>query len=419
MSKLKYPVMAMVSITWLFFTMKLHAQTTDTTKKFTLDDSSTRPHPFQYDKDSGLQYKNGDFTLTTWAYAEGLFSPGDYSAFRRVRQGMEFRLPAYNFRISGNRYRTVLFYEVDFTDNKFFQATKRFKDWENLFIAFQNADDPNKFRILFGENTHVFSREDNLSSGNLVTINRSLILEEHGSVNNFGTQWGLQIQKQINPTVFLQFAMQDNRGSMNTDTPRYQFWKDIAIKVTKTFIQPTDKSPERLNVGVAIDRTTDITNRSFVLVSAINQVSLGSTPATGNKFSFENNLDYTNKLGKHLYTFEYETIYSRYSDQGLNVAGGYAMLQFQLFDEENTGDLVPFVRYDLVNLSNRVSAATEQAVRLGINYNLPFTHKLVNFHVEYAKHLLNGSSQIISPGQQNFDEFRFEFRVNAARYLRF
>lgn len=95
------------------------------------------------------------------------------------------------------------------------------------------------------------------------------------------------------------------------------------------------------------------------------------------------------------------------------------MLQFQLFDKESTGDLVPFAMYDLVNLSNRVQTATEQAIRLGFNYNLPFTHKLVNFHVEYAKHFLNGSSQIISPGQRNFDEFRFEFRVNVARYLRF
>ncbi|MCO5950862.1 hypothetical protein [Mucilaginibacter flavidus] len=419
MGKFKYLLAGVLSIPLLFFSLLLQAQTADTTKKITISDSAARPHPFQYDKDSGLQYKRGDFTLTTWAYAEGLFSPGDYSAFRRVRQGMEFKLPAYNLRINGNRYRTVLFYEVDFTDNKFFQATKRFKDWENLFIAFQNADDPNKFRILFGENTHILSREDNLSSGNLPTINRSLILEEHGSVNNFGVQWGLQIQKQINPTMFLQFAMQDNRGSMNTDTPRYQFWKDIAVKVTKTLITSTDKNPERLNLGIAIDRTADITNRSFVLASAINQLSLGSTPATGNKLSFENNLDYTNCLGKHLYTFEYETIYSRYSDQGLNVAGGYAMLQFQLFDKANAGDLVPFARYDLVNLSNRVQAATEQAVRLGFNYNLPFKHKLVNFHLEYAKHFLNGSSQIINPGQRNFDEFRFEFRVNAARYLRF
>lgn len=281
MGRFKYWIAVVLSVPLLFFSLLLHAQTADTTKKVTFTDSATRPHPFQYDKDSGLQYKQGDFTLTTWAYAESLFSPGDYPAFRRVRQGMEFKLPAYNFRINGEKYRTVLFYEVDFTDNKFFQATKRFKDWENLFISFQNADDPNKFRILFGENTHILSREDNLSSGNLPTINRSLILEEHGSVNNFGVQWGLQIQKQINPTMLLQFAMQDNRGSMNTDTPRYQFWKDIAVKVTKTLITPTGKCPERLNVGIAIDRTADITNRSFVFASAINQVSLGTHPLPG------------------------------------------------------------------------------------------------------------------------------------------
>ena len=419
MRKVKYSVTFVLSMALLYFSGILHAQTTDTTKKIVYSDSATRPNPFRYDKDSGIQYKKGDFTLTTWAYAEGLFSPSDYSAFRRVRQGMEFKLPAYNFRISGNKYMTVFFYEVDFTDNKFFQATKRFKDWENLFIAFQNADDPNKFRIVFGENTHILSREDNLSSGNLPTINRSLIIEEHGSVNNFGVQWGLQVQKQINSNTFLQFAMQDNRGSMNSDTPRYQFWKDIAIKATKTFIQPTDKTPERLNVGLAIDRTADITNRSFVLASAINQVPLGSTPATGTKYSLEHNLDYTNSMGKHLYTIEYEVIYSHYAIQQLNVTGGYAQFQYQLFDSNNSVDLVPFIRYDLVNLSNRADAATEQAVRLGLNYNLPFTHKLVNFHVEYAKHILNGSSQIITAPGQNFDEFRFELRVSLTRYLRF
>ena len=206
---------------------------------------------------------------------------------------------------------------------------------------------------------------------------------------------------------------------MNQDTARFQFWNDIAVKATKTFIASTDKNPQKLNIGFAVDDTRDIKNRSFTLTSIINQVALGSTPATGNKLTLENNLDYTNTLGKHLYTFEYETIYSRYSDQGLNVAGGYAMLQFELFDKESIGDLVPFARYDLVNLSNRVQAATEQSVRFGFNYNLPFTHKFVNFHVEYAKHFLSGSSQIINSGQGNFDEFRFEFRVNAARYLRF
>ncbi len=402
----------------LFCCVRLFAQTPDTAKHVTLKNSAADPHPFKYDQDAGFQYRKGDFLLTTWAYAEGLFSPGDYSAFRRLRQGMEFKLPAYNIRINDNRYRTVLFYEIDFTDNDFFRATKKFKNWENLFLTFQNTDDPNRFRILFGENTHIFSREDNLSSGNLPTINRSLILEEHGSVNNFGTHWGLQIQKQMSKTIFLQFGLQDNRGSLNTDKPRFQFWKGQSIKITKSLIQPFDKNYERLNLGLALDRTTGITNRNFTLASAINQIALGNTPATGNKMSLENNLDYTNIIGKHLYSLEYEVIYSYYSEQKLNVSGGYMQFQFLLFSSNRSGELVPLVRYDKVNLSNRVSA-TEQAFRLGFNYNLPFTHNLVNFHVEYATHFLSGSTQIITIPKRTFNELRFELRINTTRYVRF
>ena len=116
---------------------------------------------------------------------------------------------------------------------------------------------------------------------------------------------------------------------------------------------------------------------------------------------------------------EYEAIYSNYSDQKLNVIGGYAQLQFQVFDKKQFGDFVPFVRYDLVNLTNPTASATEQAIKLGINYNLPFTNKLVNFHLEYAHHLLNGSPAIITTTDKRFDEFRLELRVNATRYLRF
>ena len=406
-------------VIFLLYSITIYAQADTTQKKITHSNNSISPQPFQYAKDAGLQYKNGDFTWTTWAYAERLSGGGNVAAWRRVRQGMEFKFPAYHFLINGNKFRTAFMYEVDFTDNNFFKATKKFKDWENLFISFQNADDPNKFRIVFGENTHILSREDNLSSGNLPAINRSLILEQHGSVNNFGVQWGLQLQKQINATTFFQASLQDNRGSMNQDTAHFQFWKDIAVKVTKTLIQSSHENPQRLNIGVAIDHTSNIKFKSFALSSAINQIPLGSTPATGNKLTLENNADYTNKTGKHFYSAEYEIIYSKYSDQKLNVAGGYALLQYQLFDGNKSGDLVPFLRYDVVNLSSPTSSAQEQAVRAGINYNLPFTHKLVNFHVEYAHHFLNGSANILSLPKNNFDEFRLELRVSATRYLRF
>ncbi len=374
---------------------------------------------FNYNQDAGLQYKKNDFQWTTWAFAERLFSSNQLPAWRRVRQGMEFQLPSYPLKISGNKYRSTLFYEVDFTDNNFFQDSKRFKIWENLFVTFQNANDPNKFRILFGENTSILSREDNLSSGNLPTINRSLILEQHGSTNSFGTQWGLQILSQITKKTFLQASMQDNRGSLNQDKPSFQFWNALAIKMTQSLIQPSDKSAEKLNIGIAIDHTRNINNKSFTLTSAINNENLGNALATGNRLTFENNADYTNKIGSHFYTLEYEVIYSNYSNQNLNVSGGYGQIQFQAFDNKKTGDLVPFIRYDLVSLNNQIESATEQAIKLGINYNLPFTNKLINFHIEYAHHKLNGSQSIITKSQNQFDEFRFGIRVNATRYLRF
>ncbi|MBU0695234.1 MAG: hypothetical protein KKE39_01725 [Bacteroidetes bacterium] len=379
--------------------------------------TSDKQTGFHYNPDAGLQYNKRDFQWTTWVFAERLFSPSQKPSWRRVRQGMEFKFPAYNFHINGNKFRTALVYEVDFTDNNFFKDSQRFKIWENLFVSFQNAKDPNRFRILFGENTSILSREDNLSSGNLPTINRSLILEQHGSTNSFGTQWGFQFQSQVSKKTFLQASLQDNRGSLNQDKPRFQFWNGIALKITQSILQPSNSNNHKLNIGLAIDDTRNIKDKSFALASGIYNNFLGSTPATGNKLTFENNADYTNTIGKHFYTLDYEAIYSNYSDQKLDVAGGYGQLQFQVFDKKKFGDLVPFARYDLVKLSNSSVSATEQAIKLGINYNLPFTNKLVNFHLEYAHHLLNGSPTILTTTDKSFDEFRLELRINATRYL--
>lgn len=404
---------------FLLYSFVTYSQVDTTEKKITDTDSSAKPQPFHYNQDAGLQFKKGDFLWTTWAFAERLFSSNQYPVWRRARQGMEFQLPSYPFSIHGNKFRTALVYEVDFTDNNFFIDSKRFKIWENLFVSFQNAKDANKFRILFGENTCILSREDNLSSGNLPTINRSLILEQHGSTNSFGTQWGFQFQSQVSKNTFLQASLQDNRGSLNTDNPYFQFWNAQAIKITESILQPTDSSNHKLNIGFAIDHTGNITDRNFTLATGIDNVTLGTTPATGNKLTFENNLDYTNTIGKHFFTIEYEAIYSNYSDQNLNVAGGYGQLQYQVWDKKQFGDLVPFVRYDLVNLSNPTATATEQAIKLGINYNLPFTNKLLSFHLEYAHHFLNGSETILATTDKTFDEFRFEIRINSTRYLRF
>ena len=401
------------------FCSDIYAQIADTSKTVGFIHSSARPRPFQYDKDAGIRYKKGDFQWTAWGFAERLFGGGVKPSWRRFRQGMEFQFPSYPFTVQGNKFRTAFMYEVDFTDNNFFRDSKRFKLWENLFVTFQDAKDPSKFRILFGENTHILSREDNLSSSNLPTINRSLILEQHGSTNSFGTQWGFQIQKQVRKNTFLQASLQDNSGSLNQDKPMFQFWKGTALKVTQTLLRPVGNNSRKMNVGLAVDYTRDIKDKQFILASGIHQQAIGGTSASGNKLTYENNSDYTNSISKHIYTLEYEAIYSTYSDQKLRVAGGYAQVQYQLFDGKRPGNLVSFIRYDLVNLSNKASSATEQAIKMGINYNLPFTNKLVSFHIEYARHFIRGSSLIIDPGRPNFDEFRFGLRANAARYLRF
>ena len=138
-----------------------------------------------------------------------------------MRQGAEFDFPRFTSSLRG-----ALVYEVDLTNTDFFgdfgnggRLSRR--NFENLFLALQDANDPGRFRILIGENTHILSRDDNLSSGNLPTINRSLILEEHGSVNSFGTQWGVQFQRALSDRVTLMLSAQDNRGSLNAQDPRW------------------------------------------------------------------------------------------------------------------------------------------------------------------------------------------------------
>jgi hypothetical protein len=372
---------------------------------------------FTYDEDAGLQYAYGDFKWTTWAFAERLFWFTGEPSWRRARQGMEIQFPRFEKNIFGSRLRTTVFYEVDFTDNDFFRATGRFKIWENLFVTLQNAEDPNKFRLLFGENTHILSREDNLSSGNLTTINRSLILEEHGSTNNFGTQFGIQFQALVTPQTLLQLSLQDNRGSLNQDEPKYNVLNGFAAKITHAVIQNSSRR-QKLNVGFAADYTKDIGDKKYNLLSAIDLTPLGSAGAAGDKLTLEANADYSGLLFKRGCLLELETIYSHFSGSNLDVAGGYIQAQYLVFDSAGYGDLVPFVRYDIVNVSAGDSNAFQQAFRTGINYNLPYTNKHMNLHFEYAKNSVNGSKKIIT-GDRGSDEFKIELRVSTGRYLRF
>ena len=141
--------------------------------------------------------------------------------------------------------------------------------------------------------------------------------------------------------------------------------------------------------------------------------------ATGNKLTGEADIAYTFPLRGRATTIEGEAIYSRFSASRSDVGGGYAMVQFSLFDAPHTGDLDLFARFDVVSLGidSIAGRATQQAVRAGVNYNLPYTSKLANLHLEYAHNTLTGPAAIVTdfhPG----DEFRMVLRVSLQRYLR-
>lgn len=384
------------------------AETGSTTQtKETLKDG------WSYDPDAGLVYRKSDFKLAVAGYGERIFDPDGKDSWRRVRQSLAVEFPRFS-----KKYRTAFVYEVDLTNTNFFRAGAGRKVFENLFFAVQDADDAGKFRALIGENTHILSREDNLSSGNLPTINRSLILEEHGSVNSFGTQFGVQVQKALSPRLSLALSAQDNRGSLNTDNPRYSIGNSLAAKLTGLAIND-EKRGRKLTYGFGVDHTRSIRNRTFTLASAIAAEPLGGTQATGNKLSFESDIAYTDRIKNHSYTLEAEGLFSNFSRSRTNVGGGYAQAQISLFDSEKFGDLDPFLRYDAVRLSRASinGAAWQQAFRAGINYNLPYTRKLVNFHVEYVRNRVRGASEIV-PVNKSFNEFRFELRFSLTRYTR-
>lgn len=370
---------------------------------------------WSYNPDAGFVYQKGDFKWTSWGFGERLFDPNGADAWRRVRQGMEFDMPRFRF---APKYRTAFVYEVDLTDNNFFRTGAKRKIFENLFFAVQDVEDPGKFRALFGENTHIISREDNLSSGNLPTINRSLILEEHGSVNSFGTQFGVALQKALSPRYTLALSAQDNRGSLNQDNPRYAVGNSLAAKLNAVAINEEAKG-RKLTWGVGFDDTRDIRDRTFTLASAIGGEPLGGTEATGNKLSFEGDIAYTARLGSHPYTIEAEGLLSNFSGSKTTVGGGYAQAQVSLFDTEQAGDLDPFVRYDAVVLSRSAinGKALQQAFRAGINYNLPYSKKLVNLHLEYVRNSVSGARAMVTE-ERAFNEFRLELRFNVTRYIR-
>ena len=232
-----------------------------------------------FNPDAGFAYQSGDFKVTTWGFAERIIDPNGPDSFRRFRQGAEFDFP----RVT-ERLRPAFVYEIDLTDTDFFDngfgGREGFgrRNLENAFLALQDVDDPGQFRLLVGEDTHILSRDDNLSSGNLPTINRSLILEEHGSVASFGTQFGLQFQKALSDKLTLQMAAMDNRGSFNQVEPRYQIGNSLSAKLIATPVNDAERGP-KLTLGLAIDNTGDIGDRTFTLATAIGQTPMAGAAA--------------------------------------------------------------------------------------------------------------------------------------------
>ncbi len=369
-----------------------------------------------FEPDAGFVYRSGDFRVVTWGFAERAIDPRGPDYFRRVRQGIEVDLP----RVS-QLLRPAFVYEIDLTNTNFFgdfggaSGHVGRRNFENLFVSLQNPDDPGKFRVLFGQNTHILSREDNLSSGNLPTINRSLILEEHGSVNSFGTQFGIQVQKALSNRVTVQVAALDNRGSLNTPDPRYSVGNSLSGKILFTPMQTDDR---KLTTGVAVDTTGDIRDRAFTLATSIGGRSLGSVPATGRKNSGEADIACTFPWQGRATTWEAEGIYSHFSGSNTYAAGGYTMLQHALIPGAASGDLDVFARYDIVRIGgNAFGHATQQAWRVGLNYNLPGTRRLANLHLEYARNRVSGPSNIVTDNRPGH-EIRAVLRVSLQRYMR-
>ncbi len=371
------------------------------------------PPVLSFNPDAGVVIQSGDFRITAWGYAERLIDPDGKDSWRRVRQGAEFDLP----RITPH-LRAAVVYEVDLTNSNFFRNGPFRRNFENLFVSLQDADDPAKFRLLFGHNTHILSRDDNLSSGNLPTINRSLVLEEHGSAGTFGAQMGFQVQRSLSPTATIQFSLGDNRGSLNAGEYHGSIGRSVAGKVLLTPVNDA-QGGRKLTLGFASDYTSGITNRSFTLGTAIAAAPLGGVPATGGKLTFEADAAYTFRLAGRPTTIEGEVIRSRFSGSRSDVLGGYVMGQVSLFDAPKSGDLDLFLRYDFVSLGQATIAgrARQSAVRAGFNYNLPFTGKLASLHVEYAHNSVSGPAAIVTqvnPG----DEFRIGVRISLQRYQR-
>lgn len=402
------------SALWLVVTAAA-AQTTGTADDATPQLPAPAPvrQGLYFKSDAGIVYQSGDFRFTTWGFAERLIDFDGRDSWRRVRQGAEVDLP----RLS-DHLRVAAVYEIDLVDTDFFRTGPFRRNLENLFVSLQDADDPARFRLLAGHNTSILSRDDNLPSGNLPTINRSLILEEHGSVNSFGPQLGVQVQRLLSSTVTLLASVGDNRGSFNAADVKSAIGRALAAKLVVTPVSD-DKRGRKLSLGFGVDRTTGIRDHVFTLAAAIALAPIGGVPATGTKTSGEADIAYVFPVAGHPVTLEAEGIYSRFSESRSDVYGGYAMVQASVFDRPDVGDLDLFARYDLVSLGADAirGRATQHALRTGFNYNLPYARKLASIHIEYARSSVAGPATIVAD-TRTANEFRLGLRISLQQYVR-
>lgn len=371
--------------------------------------------------DNGGNHHVGDFTWTFWGYGERIFNPGEKSKdfFRRFRQGSEIDLP----RVTAN-LRPAFVYEVDLTDSAFgrngFGNHRGYgrRNFENLFFAVQDATDPTQLRALFGENTAILSPEDNLSSGNLATVDRSLILEQHNGAGLLGSQFGLEYGTALWPHYSLALAVLDGRGSFNTDNPQTSVGHSFSAKLAATPIDDTDHG-RKLTWGIGVDHTKAVQPRIFPLLTATLQNQVGGVSIRGDDLQVEADVAYAfPALFAQPATIEAEGIYSQFDGSRTNISGGYAMLQHQVFSAEHYGDLDLFARYDAVTLATGgVSGhVSQQATRLGMNYNLPYSRKRLNFHLEYAHNRDTGPVQLVQ--SHGSDELIAELRFSLQPYIR-
>ena len=364
---------------------------------------------WQLDPDNGLMWTHGDARYGTWAFIQPTLRFDGPSYWRRARQGMFFESPRFG------PLRAAAVYEVDFTDNDFLRQGPAWKIFENAFLAIQLAEDSNRFRILYGQNTHILSREDSLSSGNLPTVNRSIILESHGSVHAFGTQWGGQVRGILGDRVSLMAHVGDNTGSLNQDQPRFGALNDFAAK---GIVAAHRSERGTLTLGATVDFTRRIYDAQFVLGTALGATPVITAPVGGSKLTGELDAELVLKGGAVPVVLELEWILSRFADTGTVVHGGYVQAQAQLYTSAVNGDLWCFLRPELAQAHlPGFETSTLTAVRGGLDWNLPVTYQRANLLLEGAVNVAQGPPAMLL-GNRTAWELRLMLRTSLTRHVR-